>query len=164
MAPATDGPGDGVGERNCALTSPSSLPDEGDDHGNIHHDSRGVGEKEAAMAVEHAEAPGGKDEQSSAGKDNPYEGDGEVALFTLEAGDEKADEHRGAEDSKSNDDAGYEGQQSKYGFGEFAGLALAAFGTEAGVDRNERRGEDAFAEQILQHIGNAKGGAISVGS
>ena len=67
------------------------------------------------------------------------------------------------EDSEGNDDAGYEGQQSEYGFGEFAGLALAAFGTEAGIDRNERCGEDAFAEQILQHVGNAEGGAIGVG-
>ncbi len=41
--------------------------------------------------------------------------------------------------------------------------ALAAFGAEAGVDRNERCGENAFAQQILQHVGDAEGGAIGVG-
>ncbi len=157
------GPGDGVGERDRALAAPSALPDESGDHGEVHHYAGGVGEKEAAMAVEHAEAPGGKDEQSGAGKDDAHQGDGEGALFALEAGDEQADEQRGAEDSKSDDDAGDQGQQGEYGFGEFAGLALASFGTEARVNRNEGCGENAFAQQILQHVGHAEGGAIGVG-
>ena len=157
------GPGDGVGERDRALAAPSALPDESGDDDDVHHYAGGVGEKEAAMAVEHAEAPGGKDEQSGAGKDNAHESDGEGALFALESGNEQGNEQRSAEDSESDDEAGDQGEQGEDGFGEFAGLALASLGTEAGVNGNEGCGEHAFAQQILQHIGHAKGGAIGVG-
>ena len=40
---------------------------------------------------------------------------------------------------------------------------MAIFGVEPGIDGDERSGEDAFSEEILQNIGNAEGGAEGVG-
>ena len=49
------------------------------------------------------------------------------------------------------------------GAGHAARFLLVPFGQQARIDRNEGSGEHAFAEQILQEIGNAKGRRESIG-
>ena len=50
-------------------------------------------------------------------------------------------------------------QKGSHGPGGAARLFVVLAREQAGVYRNERSGENAFAEQILQGIGDAEGGA-----
>ena len=150
------GPRDGIGDGDVAAVAESSLPDERGDHGKVHHDGRGIRKEEAAVAVEHAQTPGRKDEDSGAGKDDAHQGNGEGSLLALESRDEHADQQGRAEDSENDDDAGNECEQGEDRFGEFARLAVASLGAEAGVDGNKGCGEDTFAEQFCSMLGTRK--------
>src|SRR6266568_1499884 len=119
------------------MSAQASLPQQGRDDRKIHHHGRGVGEKKAPVTIEHSEAPGGKHEKSGTRKDDPDEGDSEVALFTVEARGKNCDQQRRAKNSKSNDDARQKSEESEDSLGKFARFALSAFGTEARIDRNK---------------------------
>ena len=58
---------------------------------------------------------------------------------------------------------GTEGKKSGDGAGGFAGFFLVAPGKQLGIDRDERSGEDTFAKEILQEIGDSEGGFEDVG-
>ena len=60
---------------------------------------------------------------------------------------EHADEHEHGDDQR---------QQRRDGAGDAVGLAPLAARDQRGVDRDERRRQRAFAEQVLQEVGNAE--------
>ena len=54
------------------------------------------------MTVEDAKAPGGSDQQARARKENPYQEDGEFALFTVETGRNGLDQPWSRKDAQGN--------------------------------------------------------------
>jgi len=139
--------------------------DHAGNHGDVPKNWSGVGDEEFAVAVEDAEAPGGSDEKACAGKEDAHEEDGEFAFFAVEAGSDGVDEPGSGEDAEKNKDGSAEGEKRGYGTGGLAGFlfVVGIAGEQAGVDGDEGGGEDAFAEKILEEIGDAEGGFENVG-
>ena len=54
-------------------------------------------------------------------------------------------------------------EQRADGARDAVGFLAIAVRQQSGVDRDERAGERAFAEEILKNVGNAKGGVERVG-
>ena len=52
------------------------------------------------MAVQNSQAPGGKDQQSSAGEKYPHQGDRQLALGAMKAVRNYVDQQRRGEDAK----------------------------------------------------------------
>ena len=145
------------------LRVPAAAPQERGDHGDVPDYGGGVGEQEAAMAVENSQAPRGEDEHGRAGKKNLHEVDGEQALVAMKAGGNEIDEPGRGEDAGDRQQGGDEKQEREDGFGELRGFFAALLGAEARIDGDEGGRKHALAEKILQKIGNAKRGAEGVG-
>ena len=84
------------------------------------------------------------------------------ALRAAETWRDQIDQHRRGEHADQHDCAHGEGEQRADRAGDAIGVAIAA-GDERRVDRNERRRQRAFAEQVLQEVGNAERGAERIG-
>ncbi len=67
------------------------------------------------------------------------------------------DEQRREQHAEQRDRAGYAKQQRERGAGDAPGFGCSALPEQRRVRRNERRGERAFAEQVLQHVRQAAG-------
>ena len=70
------------------------------DERDVPDDGRGVGEEEAPVAVEHAEAPRREHEQPRAGEEDAHEPFGQLALLALEAERDGVDEERRGEHAR----------------------------------------------------------------
>ena len=115
------------------------------------------------MAVEDAQAPRGHDQQAHAGEEDLHEADGELALVAVEAGGDNVDEVRGHQDADRDDGGDDQGQQRADGRGYAVASALIILAEQAGVDGDEGGGKDAFAEEILEEVGDLLGGLEGVG-
>ena len=65
------------------------------------------------MAVQHTEAPGGRDQDPGAGKQDAHEPDGKIPLRPLEARRDEIDEHRRGRDAKQHEDSDSQRQHGK---------------------------------------------------
>ena len=108
------------------------------------------------MAVEHAEAPRRQHQQRDTREQDAYEIDRERARVAGEAGREDLDEHVRERDARECDRARDEREQRADGARDERGLRVLALGLQPRVDRDERRGQHALAEQVLQQIRNAQ--------
>ena len=160
---ATNNRGPGRDDDEGVLRAARPEGDHAGDHGDVPEHGRGVGDEKFAMAVEDAEAPGGSDEQACAGKEDADEEDGELALLAVEAGGDGVDEPGGGENTEENEERSADGEESRNGTGGFAGFFFVFAGEQVGVNGNEGGGEDAFAEKVLQEVGDAEGGFEDVG-
>ena len=114
------------------------------------------------MGVEDAEAPGREDEEADPGEEDPGQGDGELESSPREARGQEHGEGPGQHEADDHQRAGQHGQEAGYRAGHPAGLLLLALGQEAGVDRDERAGQHALAEQVLEQVRDAQGGPEGV--
>ena len=83
--------------------------------------------------------------------------------LAVEPGRDEIDEQRRGENAGQDDRAHHQREQRQDGAGHAVGIAPAALCDERRVDRDERRRQRAFAEQILEKVGNAERGAEGVG-
>ena len=115
------------------------------------------------MAVQDAQAPGREDEEPCARKEDPYQRNGELPLFTAESGGDQVDQQRGLEHTGEHQCTYDEAEEAGDGACDTPGFVATPLGEEAGVDRDERCGKGAFAEQVLQKIRNPEGDRVGVG-
>ena len=143
------------------------IDQHGPDHRQIPYHGRGIGEEEFAMAVENAEAPGGAHQQSGAWEQDAHQGDDQFRRCSdrrCSQAQSPIDEIRACRQYAEQDDHGRSQRQNRAdGSGDAVGFLIVAFGEQAGVDGDEGGGEDAFAEEILQEVGDAEGGVEGVG-
>ena len=116
------------------------------------------------MTVAHAQRPGRKHQQRRHRKDPAHGGDRELVAIDAglaqrnelavaqEAGGEQPDDRPREEDPEGGRRARRRDEEGEDRAGEPAGLFALAGGQEPGVDRDERRGEGLFPEQVLQQI------------
>ena len=140
-----------------------AVDDERGDHRGVPHHRRGVRQQEPVMAVEHAQAPRGKDEQPGAGKQHADDLNRERALLARESRSDDRDQRRRGEDSGEHDGGHDERKERGDCAGDPVGFAPLAARDERGVDGNERRRQRALAEQILEEVGNPERGVERVG-
>ena len=102
--------------------------------------------------------PGGHHQESGAGKQNPHQADGEFALLTVKAQRDDIDQQRRREHTDEHNNRHRKRQDRAHRARHAAGFLFVAFLQQARVNRNERRGQHAFPEQVLQEIGDLKAG------
>ena len=90
-------------------------------------------------------------------------GDRQRPLVAREAGRDERDQERRREDADEDHDRDDEREQRADRAGDAVGLAPLAARHERGVHGNERRGERAFAEQVLEKVRDAERGVERVG-
>ena len=127
-------------------------------HRGVPEDGRCVGHEEAAVAVKNSQAPRGEDEQSGAWKKNSGELDRQVALLRWKAIRDYRDEPGSRHHPNQNDDRCNERQDAGYCPGELRGLLLIPASQQPSVFWNERGREHAFAQQVLEQIGDSESG------
>ena len=115
------------------------------------------------MAVQDAEAPRGHHQQARAGKEDAHERDGQLALRAVEAGGDDVDQQRRREHAEQHQHRGEQRQDREDGARHAARFFLFFARQQTGVNGNEGGREDAFAEQVLQEIGDAQRRAKGVG-
>ena len=81
-------------ESERGLGMPGAKADEGRNHGKIPEDGGNVGDKEEAVAVEYAKAPGGEDEDANTREHHLDEVDREFAHSAVETGRDEIDQVR----------------------------------------------------------------------
>ena len=116
------------------------------------------------MTVEDPEAPRGEHQQRRARKQDLHQDDGELPFVAVESRGNQVDEPRGGPHAERNEHRGDDEQQPEDRFGKLRGLFVAPLGVEPCIDGDEGGRENAFAEEILEEVGNPEGGAEGVGS
>jgi hypothetical protein len=115
------------------------------------------------VAVQDAEAPRGQDQQPDPRGQDADEADGQVAALAGEAGGQQGRQRVGQQDRDEGDRTGQHGDQAEHRARDLARILLAVLLQQAGVDRDERRGQHAFAQQVLHEVGDAIRGRERVG-
>ena len=114
------------------------------------------------MAVEHAEAPRGEHEQPRAGEKYLDEPDRPFAPFAFEAVSDETDQIGRRQNSDEDKDGSDEREQGEDCSGDAACFPLVFVREQLGVDRDERSGERAFAEDVLEEVRDFEGGVEGV--
>lgn len=81
----------------------------------------------------------------------------------MESGSDGFNEPRSGENTEKNEERGAESEKGRDGAGGLRRFFLVAPSKKVGVDRNERSGEHAFTEKVLQEVWDAEGGFEDVG-
>src|ERR1700686_2667768 len=149
------------GERKLRV-SRAKCPKRGD-HGRVPNHRRRVGKEKSPVAVQDSEAPCGKNEKPRAGKQDADNPNGQFAFFATESRRNRVDQIRGRQNADQDEDGGTEREQGRNGSGGASGFLILIPREQRGVNRNERSGENPFAKQILQRVGNPEGRLERVG-
>ena len=159
--PATEAIAASIVRRAGGHRGPGS--EHGDDDGEVPRDGRRVRQEEPAMAVQNPETPCGEHQQCRAREENPHQGDGERAGRAAESWRKEIDQEWRTGYAGQHHNAQDQRQPRQHG-ARHASRALVVVRAEpARVHGNERRRQRAFAEKILQQVGNAEGGGERVG-
>jgi hypothetical protein len=126
------------------------------DHRGVPGDRRRVGEEELAVAVEDAQAPRGRDEQSGAREENPHQMGGELAFRAGEARCDQRDHQGRGEHAEHHQHRHGQREDGEEGPRHVRGRFVLTARAQPGVDGDERRRQRAFPEQVLQQVGNAE--------
>ena len=97
---------------------------QGADLGDVPHHGRHVGEEEASVAVEHAEAPGREHQHAHPREQDAGEAHGQVEALAGVAGGDDGGDGLGRHHAHHHDHAGHQGQQAGHGAGHPARLLL----------------------------------------
>ena len=89
------------------------------------------------MAVEDAEAPGRKHQQTSAREQNFDQSDGEIPLLAGESGHDRIDQVWGGEDADQHQQRNDERQEGDHRSRHPAGLSVVLVRQQPGVDGNK---------------------------
>lgn len=119
-------------------------------------DRRRVGNEEAMMAVQNSQAPRREHEHAGAGEEDPDERDRQVSSLIFKTGGDDCHDVRRGEHADQNDHGGDEREDPEDRIRNPCGFLFVVLGQQPGIDRNERSGKCAFAEDVLQEVGNAK--------
>ena len=150
-------------DHNRVLSAPSSKVKHAGDHGNVPEDGGGIGDEKLAMTVENAKAPSRSDEQARARKQYAYKQDRKLSLFAPESGRDGLDQPGCCENTEQNEERGAQREKRRHSAGSLASFFLVAAGKKIGIDRYEGSGKLAFAEEVLQKVGDAQGRFEHVG-
>src|SRR5207253_3096780 len=91
-----------------------------------------------------------------AGKENPYQADGQFARSFVKAVSEQANEEWCRQDSNQHNQRSCERQQREHRVGHTRSFLLVAARQEIRVNGNERGGQSAFAKYVLKKIWDSK--------
>ena len=160
---ASDDRSPGEQHRELRRRDPRTETDQRRDHRDVPDNWRGVRQQETTVAVQHPKAPGRHDEQARAREKNPYNLDRELTLRAAETGGDRIDEKRCREHTHEHQHGNNHRQQRCHSAGDAVGLVTFVTREKRCIHRNERRGQRALAEQILQKVGDAKRRAERVG-
>ena len=108
------------------------------------------------VAIENAQAPGGKNEQPDAWEKNPHDSNGQRARLAVKSRRDHVDHVRSGQHADEHEDRRGEREKGRDGARRPARLFFVASREEARIHRNERRRKHAFAKKVLQEIGNAE--------
>jgi hypothetical protein len=108
------------------------------------------------VTVENAEAPRGQHQQPRAGKQNPNQLDRQLAFRAGKSGRDCRNQQRRGEHAEEHQHRDDERPERTDRAGNMVGLLAVAARDERGVHGDERRGQRAFTEQVLQKVGNPK--------
>ena len=153
-----EAPGDGAPgglDRDLGSGLRPREDERGDDRA-VPEDGRRVRQEEAAVAVEDAEAEGREDEEAGSGEEDPDEPYRQLAPLAREAGREEVDEEGRREDAERGEEDGEEREERPGGPRRPPRLLHPPLAEEAGVDRDERSRERAFAEEVLEDVRGAQ--------
>jgi len=126
------------------------------DHCDVPRHRRGVRDEKFVMTVQHAEKPRRHHEQSRAGKQDAHDLNRQVALVALEARRDHVDQIRGHHHADRHQHRYAESQNRADAPGDHVGGFIVALAKQFSVNRDERRGQYALAEQVLQNVRDAK--------
>ena len=115
------------------------------------------------MAVQDAQAPGGEDEEPHAREQDAHDADGELADLALESGSHEPDDRGRGQDADGDDHADGEREQGGHDSGHAARQRFVLLREQPRIDGDEGRGEDTFAEEVLEEVRDAKGGLEGAG-
>ena len=150
-------------DRKPVLRAARAVVKQRRDHRDVPRDRRGVGDQEFVMTVQDAEEPRRHHQQSRAGKEDAHDLNRQVALVALEARRDHVDQVR-RDQHAERDQHRYAQRQNRADTPrEHVGGFVVALAEQFSINRDERRGEDAFAEQVLQDVGDAEASLESVG-
>ncbi len=108
------------------------------------------------MAVEDAEAPRRQHEEAGAREQDAHDGDRQHALLAAKSGGDEPDEKRCRHDAGQHEHRRHQREQGRHGPGDSRGSLPLVARDERRVDRDERRRQRPFAEQVLQEVWNAE--------
>src|SRR5208337_1703036 len=128
------------------LRAAGTKGDHAGDHGDVPENRGRVGKEEFAVAVQDTKAPGGADEQARAGKEYAHKENGELALFTMEAGGDGVNQPRGGENAEKHKHRSAEGEKRGDGASGLARFFFIVAGQQTRINRNEGSGKHAFAK------------------
>ena len=124
----------------------------------VPHHGRHVRQEESSVAVQHAQAPRREHQQPHTRKHDAHERRGERASRRREARREQCHQLRGPDDADQHQRRRQQRQQREHRTGNAHRFRVAPFGAQARVHRDERRGQRAFTEEVLQQVRDAQRG------
>jgi hypothetical protein len=133
----------------CTESQAAADGDERRDLRGVPQHRRKVGKKEMAVAVLHAQAPRGQDEEPHTGEDDLDQRNGEGAHLALKAGRDHVNQQRRPGDTARHRERHDEQQRREHDARDLVGFGVAPFRAQPTVDGDERGREHPFAEQVL---------------
>ena len=115
------------------------------------------------MAIQNAERPRGEYQQSGAGEEDADQPDGQFALGSSKPGAMTQIRYGVSRTPMSTITDVASARIAAHRAGDAAGFLLVSLGEQARIHRDEGCGKHTFAEQVLQEIGDTKGGVEGIG-
>ena len=115
------------------------------------------------MHVEDAKAPRRQHQHAGAREEHAHERDRQLALLSAEPRREHRDDPRRAEHADEGQRRDNQRDETENRSRHLRGLSGTLLRAQARIDRDERSGERALAEQILEKIGNPERGVERIG-
>ena len=151
---AGDRPGDGDGEVLGEHTGPGR--EDHDDLGEVPDDGCRVRDEEAAVAVQHAEAPRGEHEHADTGGHDLHEVGRELVSCVVEAGCDQPRQRSSRDHPEQHHRCDHRQQEGEHRVREACRCSFVLVDHRR-VHRDERRRQDALAEEVLQQVRDAQG-------
>ena len=148
-------PSNNHGERKLRIARAES-PERGD-HRHVPDHWGGIGKKKSPMAVQNSQAPRRKDQEARARKKDAHNANGQLTLFAVKSGSNRVDQIRRGQNADQHQNGSGQRQQGRNGARCSPRFFIVIARQQRRIDRNEGSGENTFAKQILQRIGNAEG-------
>jgi hypothetical protein len=137
--------------------------DGGRDDREVPHHRYRVREQEPPVAVQDPEAPGREHQQADSREEHPHQQHRQIAARPLEPRHQEVHQQRSQQDAQSRDYRDHEGEEPRDGPRDPSRRLSIPPRDQASVLRDQRRGEDAFAEEVLEEVGDSERGGDRVG-